>query len=264
MTAYDLTRIRHDLITSAGGYLRNPIRQAGLTCAVCTTPTHTDVVRCDRCTADIRTYGTKLADAVAPIIYAVGGSQAAFVMRAYKAPRPQPGQVRLVSYLTWFGILQHSDCAGRLAAAPVTHWATVPSYPGKPGVHPLHRIVAAVPPARNEVSIIATSPASLSGDPRATSPGRFTAGKLPHGSHVLLIDDTWASGGHGQSAALTMRHAGAARVSLMVVARWINRGYGANDHFIRAHLTATFDPGSVHGAAARARNPVIAQHSRSR
>lgn len=44
---------------------------------------------------------------------------------------------------------------------------------------------------------------------------------VPEGAHVLLIDDTWTSGGHAQSAALAARAEGAAHVSVLVVARWI-------------------------------------------
>lgn len=46
-------------------------------------------------------------------------------------------------------------------------------------------------------------------------------GQLHQGSHVMLIDDTWASGGHAQSGALALRKSGASKVSVLVVARWL-------------------------------------------
>lgn len=58
---------------------------------------------------------------------------------------------------------------------------------------------------------------------------------------MLLIDDTWASGGHAQSAATALHRAGAAKVSLLVAARWINEDYGDNASFIRG-LTMDFNP----------------------
>jgi hypothetical protein len=240
VTRYDLTSIARDLVKYAGGYLRNPVRIAGVTCDVCATPLFNTPGRCTRCVDDAAVHGSRLADAVAPIIYASGGEQTGFVMRAYKAPNPQRGHLTLVQYLTWFGTLNHVDCAATLSNADVTHWATVPSHPPKPGEHPLHEIVAAAPPADFEASLIAVPGAMAA---RATAPGRYRTGDLPAGSHVILIDDTWATGGHSQSAAMTLRDAGAAHVSIMVVARWINRAYGNNDEFIRRRLTASYSPG---------------------
>jgi hypothetical protein len=237
---HDLARLRSDLVTYAGGYLRNPIRQTGLTCAVCTTPLHNAINYCDRCAIDVRAFGADLADLVASLIYAVGGSQAAFVMRAYKAPQPQVGQMRLVSYLIWFGMLHHVGCVEKVAGSPLTHWATVSSHPPKTGEHPLHQIVAAAPPVEHEVMLTAAS--HTNGDPRTTARGRFISGGLPARSHVLLIDDTWTTGGHGQSAVLALRDSGADRVSMMVAARWLNRGYGNNGQFIKDRLTANYEP----------------------
>ena len=43
---------------------------------------------------------------------------------------------------------------------------------------------------------------------------------------MLLIDDTWTSGGHAQSAALALRQAGATRISALIVARWLTDDLG--------------------------------------
>ena len=50
---------------------------------------------------------------------------------------------------------------------------------------------------------------------------------------MLLLDDTWTGGGHAQSAVLGLRAAGATRVSLLVVARWIKKEFGNNAEFLR-------------------------------
>jgi len=58
-------------------------------------------------------------------------------MRGYKA-RPPIGEHRtIVTLLAVLGLTQHSSCAGRLLAAPATHWAVVPSLPARPGEHVL-------------------------------------------------------------------------------------------------------------------------------
>jgi adenine/guanine phosphoribosyltransferase-like PRPP-binding protein len=66
--------------------------------------------------------------------------------------------------------------------------------------------------------------------------------RLPQGSHVLLIDDTWASGGHAQSAVLALRAAGASRVSVLVVARWLKEDYGENKQFIVDLANCDYNP----------------------
>lgn len=57
-------------------------------------------------------------------------------------------------------------------------------------------------------------------DPQALDLTHYTVlDPIPAGIHVLLIDGTWTSGGHALPAALALRAAGAATVSLLVVAR---------------------------------------------
>lgn len=45
------------------------------------------------------------------------------------------------------------------------------------------------------------------------------------GHHVLIIDDTWASGSHVQSLAAAVREAGAAEVSILCIARFVNPSF---------------------------------------
>ena len=61
------------------------------------------------------------------------------------------------------------------------------------------------------------------------------------GKHVLVIDDVWTTGCNAQSAALMLRRAGAAAVTVMVVGRWLNPCYGANAEFIGVRLKQNFD-----------------------
>ena len=81
---------------------------------------------------------------------------------------------------------------------------------------------------------------------RDLDPGHFrAAAPLPAGAHVLLVDDTWARGGHAQSAALALRAAGAARISVLVAARWINEDYGGNAAFLRGLAGPRLRPGDL-------------------
>jgi hypothetical protein len=231
-----VARLSAALVSRAGGYLRNPVRQDRVTCAVCTTPV-AGYERCYQCSQ----YGQGgLADAVSFLTYAVAGQQSGYVMRGYKAPRPLEEHRTIVTLLIVLALSGHARCAGLLAGTPVTHWATVPSLPAKPGEHPLHEIVGGLATG-GEATLVAAARAEF---PRDVSPRHFSAGvALPPGSHVLLIDDTWAGGGHAQSAALALRKAGAKHVSTLVVARWIKEDFGGNAKFLSEVSSRDYDPG---------------------
>ena len=238
MAAHEaVARLGAVLVSRAGGYLHNPVRKDQETCVVCATPV-SGFQHCYQCRQH-RCYDG-LADASAFLTYAVAGQQSGYVMRGYKAPSPLDEHRTVVLLLLFLGLAGHGRCPGVLAGHPVTHWATVPSLPAKSGEHPLHRLVGSLPPGR-EVRLTAAIDVD---DPRDISPGHFgVMAAPPRGAHVLLMDDTWASGGHAQSAVLALRRAGAARVSLLVVARWINPDYGGGAEFLRGLAGHDYDPG---------------------
>ena len=165
-------------------------------------------------------------------------------MQGYKARPPVPEHQEIVALLVLLGLARHAGCAEHAGSPgqvgrPVTHWATVPSLPAQPGEHPLHAIVSRLAPGR-EVVLAAAEDVEYARD---LDPGHFrAAAPLPAGAHVLLADDTWARGGHAQSAVLALRAAGAARVSVLVAARWINEEYGGNAAFIRGLADRDYDP----------------------
>lgn len=275
-----VARLSAALVASAGGYLRNPVRQELLTCAVCATPV-TGFRLCYQCQR--RRGRTGLADATGFLAYAVAGRQSGYVMAGYKAQPPVPEHRTIVTLLVLLGLARHGRCAaaagcaeqtgsaeqagsaGRAGSAeqagsagwasvPVTHWATVPSLPARPGEHPLHAIVSRLAPG-HEVALTAADEVEYSRD---LDPGHFRApAPLPAGAHVLLVDDTWARGGHAQSAALTLRAAGAARISVLVAARWINEDFGGNAAFLRGLFSRDYDPAICPwtGAACPPREP---------
>ncbi|TDE30992.1 amidophosphoribosyltransferase [Actinomadura sp. 6K520] len=220
-------RLSAALVASAGGFLRNPIRRDHVTCAVCTTPIEERYSLCFPCKQHRLHIGT--ADIVAPVTYAVALQQSGYIMRGYKARPRVDAHYRLVGMLTVLALSKHGACAGMIAGCPVTHWASIPSLPARPGEHPFHRIVSGSAPGVEVKLSAAVRPS----DARAVSANHFTAGvTLPPRSHVLLLDDTWARGGHAQSAALSLRRAGAERVSTLVAARWIKRNYADNARFL--------------------------------
>jgi hypothetical protein len=234
-----LARFSAALVSRAGAYLHNPIREDGQTCAVCATPVR-DRDRCGKCESHRHHDG--LADGSAFLAYAVAGQQSGYVMRGYKAPEPLAEHRTIVTLLAYVGLARHARCSALLAGAPVTHWATVPSLPAKPGQHPFHEMIGRVAPGQ-EVRLTAAGWVDY---PRAVRPDHFgISGTLPERSHVLLMDDTWTSGGHAQSASLALHRAGAGHVSLLVAARWISRDYADNGLLPAQACQARLLPGDL-------------------
>lgn len=230
-------RLKRVLASKAGGYLRNPVREERVTCAVCATPVD-GYTHCFRCSGHRQTAG--VADLVAPLTYAIAGRQSGYVMRGYKARPPVEEHHAVVAMLLIVAITEHADCAARLVQAPITHWSIVPSLPAQAEKHPLSGIVAGA--ARGQEVALTAHPAPR--DPRALDADHFRApDRLPANSHVLLVDDTWTGGGHAQSAALALRAAGAERVSVMVAARWLRLDFGDNATFFKERCADDFDPG---------------------
>jgi hypothetical protein len=215
------------LVAVGGGYLRNPVRVHYVTCVDCTTPVYGGYERCYVCTGYRSRAG--LADATAFLTYAVAGQESGYLMRGYKARPPVDEHRLVVGLLLRLALGRHLACVGALAGQPVTSWTAVPSLPARAGEHPLRGLIARYAPG-GEVPLLAATRVQ---QPRTINPDHFACAlPVPSGSHALVIDDTWATGGHAQSAALALRKAGAAWVSVLVVARWLNEDYKDNKQFI--------------------------------
>lgn len=137
-------RLTAALVAFAGGFLRNPVRRQHVTCAVCTTPVEERYSLCFPCKQHRLHSGT--ADRVAPVTYAIAAQQSGYIMRGYKARPRVDAHYRLVGMLTVLALSKHAGCAETMADSPITHWASIPSLPARPGEHPFHRIVSGSAP----------------------------------------------------------------------------------------------------------------------
>ena len=192
------------------------------TCRTCRGPVQVGFVRCYQCDLASSQAGGLLADAVAPIGYAVKGGQLAADLWQYKSGRDSAAgaRQRLREMLSAFlrdhagGLWQAASMADGPAVA-----AVVPSGQGRPGAHPLLGIVQ---------SCVDLPMIRLIVDPRRAARGRgVSLGWLRvhgpvTGADVLLVDDTWVSGGSAQSAAAELKLAGARRVALVVLGRQVD------------------------------------------
>lgn len=233
-------RIGHALISSAGGYLRNTIREKQVTCSVCCAPVE-GYERCSSCNTHAQA-GAAVADRVAPLVYAQKGAQTYRAMYGYKAPQPQGIHVDVVNSLLAMAVSGHMDCDLKLAPSQATlRWTTVPSSRSRTGEHPLHVLVNRlfVPGYELPVSRVEDAPKG-----KSVCPQNYEVPEaLAPGTHVLVVDDSWVSGGSAQSVAAAVRAAGAESVSILAVARVLDASWPPTAAFLQqGWLEEDYDP----------------------
>ncbi len=191
-------------------------------CRTCRGPVRAGFARCYQCDAAAGEFGGLLADVVAPVGYAVKGGQFADDLWRYKSEQPGAADagLRLRSRLSGF-LRDHGSRVWRAAgmAGGPALVAVVPSGQGRPGAHPLSGIVrscTSLPMTR-----LSVRPAGAARG-RGVSTGWLRADEPVAGADVLLVDDTWVSGGSAQSAAAALKLAGARRVALVVLGRHVD------------------------------------------
>jgi hypothetical protein len=194
--------------------------------------------RCYQCDLAKSEAGDLLADAVVPVGYAVKGELLAADLRRYKSSRDGAAEAaqRLRAMLAVFlrergsGLWRAAGMAGAPSAV-----AVVPSGQGRPGPHPLTGMVAScvdLPVTRLTVR----QPAQPCR--RGINLGWLTVLGLPVGADVLLVDDTWVSGGSAQSAAAALKLAGARAVALVVLGRHLDPADPRSAELLRALRSA--------------------------
>jgi hypothetical protein len=159
---------------------------------------------------------------VAPIGYAVRGGPLAGDLWRYKSDRADAAESAarlrelLAGYLTDHG--RSVWAAAGMAAAPGAA-AVVPSGQGRPGGHPLPGLVRSC----TGIPLLGLSVApGRAAHRRGVDPGWLRVEGPVGGADVLVVDDTWVSGGSAQSAAVALKLAGARRVAIIVIGRHVN------------------------------------------
>lgn len=236
------------LVREYGSYLHNVISGLPGLCTVCATPVSDGYQQCLACSRAMPRQAkgpSKLADRTAFLTYAVEGGQAYSVLRGYKTPNVQDRYwTAAATWMVWF-LGRHGACAQQVAGTAATEWmwATVPSVrSGRDGEHPLHAIVRQFWGGTHAEAQLALAPAAVN-EGRDYNPSRFGATGVVPGSHVILVEDSWATGANVQSAAAALKAAGAAQVSAMVLARLLNDTWEPTRLFIASGgLRSPFDP----------------------
>jgi hypothetical protein len=222
-------------------------------CAVCRGPARPGYARCYQCAQHDLLGPALLADAVAPISYAVKGTAFGAALWRYKAWRsPDPAaRAWLLALLLTF-LHDHGRCVWRHAGMPAPgRLAVVPTGCGRPGPHPLLELAA--PYLRLPVAGLVIRPGEQGRDP---NPDRFRAERAWPGASVLLLDDSWVSGASAQSAAAALKRAGARHIAVVVLGRHVDPS-DRHSALLAARLTPSrYDPDrcAVHPVSAHSGN----------
>jgi hypothetical protein len=173
--------------------------------------------------------GGLLADVVAPVGYAVRGGQLADDLWRYKSERADAAEAvaaagrlreRLAAFLAEHGRPVWE--AAEMRSGP-TAVAVVPSGQGRPAAHPLVSLVRSCV----ELPLVRLAVVTPEAHARGVNPGWVRVGDRTDGGgaqlvadgDVLVVDDTWVSGGSAQSVAAALKLAGARRVAIVVLGR---------------------------------------------
>jgi hypothetical protein len=193
-------------------------------CRTCRGPAGTGFARCYQCELALSQAGGLLADTVALIGYAVRGGRLAADLRRYKSDRVAAAEAtaaaaRLSELLAAFLAGQGRSvwAAAGMTAGPAAA-AVVPSGQGRPGAHPLAGVVRSCV----DLPMVRLSSVSAEVHSRGVNPGWVRVGDPVAGGDVLVVDDTWVSGGSAQSTAAALKLAGARRVAVVVLGRHVN------------------------------------------
>ncbi len=200
-------------------------------CRTCLGPAGAGFARCYQCELALGEAGGLLADVVAPTGYAVRGGSLSEDLRRYKSDRARAADTvaaagrlrqRLAAFLAEQGPSVW-EAAGMTKGPEAV--AVVPSGQGRPGAHPL------VPLVRScvELPFVRLAVAAPQVHARDVNPGWVriadrAGGRalVLDGADVLVVDDTWVSGGSAQSTAAALKLAGARRVAVVVLGRHVN------------------------------------------
>lgn len=156
-------------------------------------------------------------------------------MYAYRANGATSYQ--LVSSLLTYAVVAHWRCIADHAVSHPDGWAYVPSLSGRQGAHPLGQIASQFMGTVPAVPVIA-NPADDGA--RTFNAAHFTVSPTT-ARHVLLLDDTWTTGGHLQSVSAALKATGVERVTGLAVARWLDPSWSTTKVFMES-LTDDFDP----------------------
>jgi predicted amidophosphoribosyltransferase len=176
-------------------------------------------------------------DAVLPISYSVATEQLHRALLGYKRLTGTVARrlERELGAVLWRFLAIHERCVANAAA--VKEFALVTTVPsgdrGRDLTHPLRGMVGELVGPTHQRYQLLLMRSRTEVPARAFSADKFEALRDLDGEPVLLIDDTWTTGASAQSAAATLRNAGAGPVAAVVIGRHMNREWEDNHRRLR-------------------------------
>ncbi|HEX5928287.1 MAG TPA: hypothetical protein VFY48_02750 [Solirubrobacterales bacterium] len=193
-------------------------------CRVCWGFIDPDYDTCYKCG-----FQTDCLDAVVPITYSEHLGQLHLALSNYKRGSSQAirryAAIRVAAIL-WRFLGQHETCVAEAAGVDGFDLVTIvpSSDPERDKDSPFAELTGWIEPIKSRLRRTLKPSGEVKG--REFDAKRFTPIDSKLGdSSVLLLDDTWATGGHAQSAAHALLAAGAEKVALVVVGRHVRREF---------------------------------------
>lgn len=180
---------------------------------------------CRTLRSQARGLGLTLSDSVFPLSYALPDHQLFTDIYEYKRHNhPSLEAQQRLRALVWSFFYYHRDCLEADGRGPATAVATVPSgNPHKEGTHPLKGIEDILPDDIVRLDVVRTQlAAQRSLDIESLAFADVDISRRVMDKHAIVLDDTWASGAKAQSVAALLLRAGAAHVSIVTCARYVN------------------------------------------
>ena len=209
-------------------------------CAVCHSVVLAGQATCLQCQEAKWILGSATADVTAFVSMAPRGEQMARELFSYKDTRISDQQrTRMVAGLgavLWKWLGRHERCVTNpLGIDGCDVVTTVPSTSGRHGHHPLVQVVGGVVTGSEEryEDLLVLQRPEL--DQRAHAVDRYAATREVTGRKVLVVDDTWTTGAHAQSASAALKTAGASGVAIVAIGRWFNPGYRDGGPWLAEH-----------------------------
>lgn len=167
---------------------------------------------------------------VIPVSLTTAGSGLHRALCRYKSLGADAGaHARHLAALLGVFVAHHVACAAPGGADAVL---VVPSLGGRrPAPHPLHEVLGMVPTLPPVLDCLVQGPAPVR-HRRASSLGLVCTRTLA-GRRVLVVDDTYTSGAHLQSAGVAAASAGAVVVGGLVAGRFVRGGTAGEDGLLQ-------------------------------
>jgi hypothetical protein len=159
----------------------------------------------------------------------------------YKEFHPERGDA-IVALAYEYAHVHSVSVASLLGGAP-SRWTIVPSKRGHTfASQPFRRTLSRVGVLADRLSETLRLRPGQRIDRKEYKPQAFDCVSPVAGQRVVLLEDTWVTGATAVSAAGALLQAGAATVSIMPVARMVEKSFWAEDHPYLVNMIRPYDP----------------------